>query len=465
LGPGRIPWVKKSIIDPQRRPDVTFVNLNLMLVNNCDGTFDQQAYLPLGLLYIAAYLAQAGYNSEFVDYQLFSHNREFDVEKFVDALGSPAKVVGISCMSNLLPLSIQCARALKVRHPDVKVVLGGVGPSPVARQICDAFPFIDHVVEGEGELIMLDILRGQADRLPRPRISRDLDTLPLPAYELIDFKLYDAAPSIITSRGCPFKCTFCTEPYNFSGTLRFRNVDSVLEELELVHARSGRKLFLFQDDILPLKRERFLRLLEGFRKLSFPIEWKCFSRVDLMDEELMAAMVASGCKQIRYGVESGSNKTLDRIKKEFTIERAFDAAAKSVRYFSSVHASFIWGYPFEELPEFEETLEWVERFEEVGVSVLLFEYSPLPGSPLYQEYRGHLTFSRDRYSFYVITGHEMGQAETDGHSEPIYSLIRDHPQIFSGFYQYDNFSRLKARQRLEHFNITRRTPVRNEHDL
>ena len=156
-------------------------------------------------------------------------------------------------MSNLLPFSIHLARALKAAYPDRKVVLGGVGPSPVAREIVDAFPFIYVVVEGEGEINMLEIMRGNGDGYLPPRAPSNLDALPMPAYSLIDFNRYDAAPSVITSRGCHYECTFCTEPYNFSGSVRFR-----------------------------------------------------------------------------------------------------------------------WGYPFEELPEFEETLDWVTRFEDAGVSVLLF---------------------------------------------------------------------------------------------
>jgi anaerobic magnesium-protoporphyrin IX monomethyl ester cyclase len=347
-------------------------------------------------------------------------------------------------------------------------VLGGVGPSPVARELIAAFPFIDAVVEGEGEINIVNILMGDTTPTPPPRIVDDLDGLPLPAYELVDFDLYDASPSIITSRGCPYRCTFCTEPYNFGGRVRFRGIDSILEEIELVHALSGRRMFLFQDDILPLKPSRFLKLLTGLRKLSFPIVWKCFSRVDLMSDNLMEEMARSGCVQIRYGIESGSNRTLDRIRKEFTIEQAYEVAARSLRYFPSVHTSFIWGYPFEEIADFEDTLKWVDRFEKVGCSVLLFEYSPLAGSPLYRETNLPLKFSADRYSVYVLTGHERingRRYEIEPHHRRLYEMIQSHPAIFSGFYEYKNMDILEMRHRLARFHKRRRTPVRNEFDL
>jgi radical SAM superfamily enzyme YgiQ (UPF0313 family) len=380
---------------PGEDPDISLLNLNLMQVN-LGHSIDRQAYLPLGLLYIAACLEREGHNVEFVDYQNFSGALSFDADSFVECLADPAPIVGISCMSNLLPFSIHVARKLKAAYPDRTIILGGVGPSPVAREIVQAFPFIDSVVEGEGELSILDIMGGRRDRHIPSNVPQNLDALPLPAYSLVDFDLYDAAPSIITSRGCPYRCAFCTEPYNFGGhSVRFRDIESVLQEMELIHEQSGRSMFLFQDDILPLDLARFRRLATGLKNLSFDVQWKCFGRTDLTTDEIMEEMAECGCVQIRYGIESGSNRTLERIQKGFTVEQAYDVAVKSLDYFPSVHASFIWGYPFEEVPEFEKTLRWVTRFEEAGITVLLFDYSPLPGSPLYQEHRERFDFRSD----------------------------------------------------------------------
>ncbi|MBW2086077.1 MAG: radical SAM protein [Deltaproteobacteria bacterium] len=187
-----------------------------------------------------------------------------------------------------------------------------------------------------------------------------------------------------------------------------------------------------------------------------------------MDKDLMREMVDHGCMQIRYGIESGSNKTLKRIKKGFTIERAYKTAKESVQYFPSVHASFIWGYPFESMSEFERTLDWVSTFEDAGVTVLLFEYSPLPGSQLYKESEGKLKFSKETYSFFVVTGHE--EISEDGfdakpQSNPVYQLIKKHPQIFSGFYKYENTASYWKNERLEQYRLTGRTSARNEYDL
>ncbi len=462
------PFLYSARTRPDEPADATLINLNLMLVN-LGSSVDRQTYLPLGLLNIAACLEREGYNVEFADYQTFSEALAFDADLFVEQLPEPAPVIGLSCMSNLVPFCIHLAKQLKSVYPDRHIVLGGVGPSPVAGEIVEAFPFVDSVVEGEGEISSLEILRGERSGHVPPNVPTDLDSLPLPAYSLIDFDHYDAAPSVITSRGCPYKCAFCTEPYNFgNGGVRFRDIENVLMEIELVHERSGRRMFLFQDDILPLKPARFDHLLRRLSDLSFPIEWKCFGRVDLTTEETMRAMVDAGCKQIRYGIESGSNKTLERIQKGFTIEHAYEVSAKSVEFFPSVHVSFIWGYPFETVEDFEETLEWITRFEQAGVTVLLFEYSPLPGSPLYREHRDKLIFSKDHYSTYVITGHEQVRPKgyvADSAFDPVYDLIVNHPTIFSGFYHYESTEELAKRQRLEHYKKRGRTAVKNEYDL
>jgi len=108
------------------------------------------------------------------------------------------------------------------------------------------------------------------------------------------------------------------------------------------------------------------------------------------------------------------------------------------------------------------------RFELAGISVLLFEFSPLPGSPLYQQHREQLVFSRNRYPSYVITGHEevrRGHYMTDSTFDPIYQLIVDHPEIFSGFYHYESTAALAKRQRLEQYQQTGRTAVKNKYDL
>jgi radical SAM superfamily enzyme YgiQ (UPF0313 family) len=459
--------LKRSYTYSDRLPDVTLINMNLMLVK-IGKEYDRENYIPLGILYIASFLEKKGYNVEFIDYQLFSHAEFFDVDLFIKALGKTAPVVGFSCMSNLFPFTVICAKRLKEINPDCKVILGGVGPSPVAKETIETFPFIDSVVTGEGELNMLKIMEGELEALPPVRIAKDLDEIGLPAFSLIDFNDYDAKPSTISSRGCPYSCTFCTEPHNFGAGVRYRSIDLLVEELELIHKASGETLFLFQDDILPLDRERFKKMMKAFEKLSFPIQWKCFGRVDLMNEEIMKEMVDHGCIQIRYGIESGANSILKKIRKGFSIEEAYEVTKQSAALFESVHASFIWGYPFEDEDEFQQTLEWVAKFQDAGATVLLFEFAPLPGSEIYKQYNEGLKFTRDDYSIFVVTGHEsVGEKnyKINSNYNEIYQLIEKYPKIFPGFYKYHNKDLLRKKHRLSQYFVTRRNAPKNEADL
>lgn len=461
-------YIHRQKTRPNDLPDVTLINMNLMLVKSNKG-FDQQNYIPLGILYIASYLEREGINVEFADYQTFSEACNFDVELLIDVLKDPGKIVGISCMTNLLPFTIYFCKKYKEVYPDRKLVLGGVGPSPVADEILKSFSFIDAVITGEGEINMLKFVKGNFNCCPSSDYPKNLNDIPLPAYHLLDFAKYDAAPSIITSRGCPFRCTFCTEPYNFGNSgVRLRNIDQVIEEIELLHRLSGHDLFLFQDDILPLNKEHFRDLINGFRKLSFRILWKCFCRVDLITEDLMKDMADNGCVQIRYGIESGSNFILEKIKKGFIIQSAYETVCKSFKYFPSVHASFIWGYPFESPENFRETIRWIDIFEQSGASVLLFELSPLPGSILYKSYRDDLIFDESHYSFFVVTGQEKvmpGKFIHKKKSMTVNEMIKNYPNIFPGFYRYSNSLELEKMNILDNYRLSRRTKIKNEFDI
>lgn len=453
--------------NPNKVADITLINLNLMLVNH-QRRLERQNYIPLGILYVAAYLEKNAFNVEFIDYQLYSHSSLFQIDDFVKKISNFAPVVGLSCMSNLLPFAILLAKRIKQFRPKCKIVLGGVGPSPVAKQISREFNFVDYVVVGEGELQMLEIMQKGFLNDSDKKVLLDLNSLPLPAYHLLQLACYDAAPSLITSRGCPHKCLFCTEPHNFGGSLRFRDIDSVKEEVDLLYSLTGQKLFLFQDDSLIINRTRFQKLVYKLNKMHFLFLWKCFARIDEIDDELMKYMAYNGCVQIRFGIESGSNKILKKIGKPFSIEQAFEIVVKSSYYFPSVHTSFMWGFPFETKKDFQKTIFWIDKFKKAGITVLLFEYSPLPGSDIYKNWNNNLIFNQKHYSSFVLTGSEniiRNRYESHKGSIPTFNLIKKFPNIFPGFYHYKNIDYIYKYKMISSYRQTSRTPLKNEYDL
>ncbi len=448
---------------------ITLINLNMMYAN-IQNMVDQQVYIPLGLLYLAGVLEKEGCEVVLKDYQRTKARDPFILKNFLSFVGQiSTKIIGFSCMSNLLPFTILAAKAIKEKYPDKIVVLGGVGPSPVAHHIIKEFPFVDKVVDGEGEEVIIKIVNGSRDKILKGLKIENLDGLPIPAYHLINFKDYDAAPSIITSRGCPYDCTFCTEASIFGRGVRFRDIELVIEEIRFVYEQSGKTLFLFQDDNFTLNKSRILDFCNKIKGLKLDLKWKCFGRIDLMDEEIMEKMAKAGCVQIRYGIETGSNRILQKIRKRFTIEKAYEIASQSVKYFSSVHTSFMWGYPFEEMEDLTETLEQMKRFEDVGTTPFLFQLSPLPRSEIYEKYNGKLDFFPELYSNFNAFGCEVWQKDgckINRKYKYIYDFIKKYPYIFPGFYQYDLKNNIIPKYKfIQKYDFTLRKRLKNEYDL
>jgi radical SAM superfamily enzyme YgiQ (UPF0313 family) len=351
------------------------------------------------------------------------------------------------------------------------IILGGAGPTGAARQLIDTFPWIDYVCVGEGEQSLLDLARriktgaasnlqaqdplpgfytrceGQPVYTPRSRLT-DLDSLPLPAYHHIDFADYDAAFSIVTSRGCPYRCSFCTETSLWDHRVVFRSVESVVEEVRLLQGLCTKRVVLFQDDQLTLDRPRAVRLFEALSQANLGVQWKCFVRADQVDEGLLALMAQAGCIQVRLGVESGSNRILQAIHKGFTVEQAFQVARLALQVIPSVHASFIWGFPFETIQECRETLQWAQRFQEVGCTVLTFLLSPLPNSEIYRDYTGPLDFNPALMpNFNNLGGENLGRQGTRiiRNAQYLFDFIREYPRVFPGFFLYDDENNIRPK--------------------
>ena len=458
-----------------KKKDITLLNFNLMygVVNK---TIDFQKYPPLGLLSIAASLEQEGYSVDFRDYQTFISHKNgspFILKDIVPFIDDCSDIIGISCMSNLLPFAILASREIKEIYSNTTIILGGVGPTSVAKEIIKTFPWIDFVAYGEAEnsiVRLMDSLKNNTNIYTEKNIVSgfyykinnkvffkqqeritDLDSLPLPAYHLIDTKEYDAAFSVLSSRGCPFKCTFCTETNHWKNKVVFKSIDRVIDEIRSISINSSKKVFLFQDDQITINRERALMLFKRIQ-LEFPdFYWKAFVRVDLVDEELLQVMKESGCIQVRFGIESGSNEILKAINKGFTIEEAFKSVSLALKYIPSVHVSFIWGYPFETINQCKETMKWIKSFHKEGATVLNFLLSPLPNSTIYKQYNGPLDFNDNiMANFNASGGENFGSKKITilEHTQYMFDFIKKYPKIFPGFFIYDYKNNIKPKMKI-----------------
>jgi radical SAM superfamily enzyme YgiQ (UPF0313 family) len=441
------------------RPDITLVNLNMLLIRYVD-SIERELHVPLGPLYLVSALEQAGFEVDFRDFQLCEAAEPLVPESLADFCKDPAPVVGLSCMANLLPFTLLAAKEIKERYPDRAIVLGGVGPKSVEAAILERFPWVDIVAHGEGEAavpILVGTLRdgGALDRVPGiffrknggvvenapPARLEDLEAIGRPALRHIDYSRY-AGHNVITSRGCPYECTFCSVAPVWGRKPHFRTARGIVSEMRDLHEQFGVKLFLFQDEFFVSSRERVHEFCAELRQARLPVKWKAFARVNLADEDVMSDMARSGCVEIRFGIESGSNRILERTRKGFNIEDATRVVSRAVLLFPRVDTFFIWGFPFETMEDFHQTIFQMIGFRLIGARILPSLLCLLPQTDIYREFRNkaELTFYPGLLPEYMLTGHEIcddGHLQTSGKHEFIFAFIRRHPDLFPGFFHID----------------------------
>jgi hypothetical protein len=437
--------------------DISLVTLSLGRKDETGGTVVR--YVPLGALYLTSALEKEEYDVELKDFQSTAH-KELSadgssyrisgfggnaVDRLAGLLESSAEIIGISCMSDLLPLAVRGVEKLKERSPGKIIIMGGIGPSGAAAGILRHFPFIDIIVKGEGEKTIVDVmdhlLEGKSlervpgicfrhgdtvyDNPPRQRIQ-DIDAIPFPAYRNIDFSHY-TVPGILSSRGCPLECMFCDASPYWGNICRTRRMENVIEEIRLLRETYGCRYIEIVDDAFTLDRPRVLEFCQMLQEERLNIQWSCCGRIDRVDRALLEEMVGSGCTMISYGVESGAENVLRLLHKGFSRKQAMEVLAMSAGYVDTA-ANFIWGFPFETMNDFRDTLNMVAQIMETGVQPWLFSLSPLPFSRIYQEYKNDLQFSETFCSNY------LGLLDQGG---GLTELIKKHPGIFPGFYYCD----------------------------
>jgi anaerobic magnesium-protoporphyrin IX monomethyl ester cyclase len=439
--------------------DITLVNLNMLFMRYGE-EIERELHVPLGCLYLTRALENAGFGVDFRDYQLCSADDPFDMDVFLSFVDDPAPVIGLSCMANLLPFSIMAMRALREQFPDRRLVLGGVGTKSVEEKILRRFPWVDVICRGEGELTgpeLLDVMRdgkelsevrgisyrsnGSIRHNPDRERIQNLDTIPFPAFEKIDLKRY-AGYGMMTSRGCPYPCTFCSVAPVWNLESHFRSPKNIVEEMRLLQCEAGVDLFLFQDEFFVSGKRQVMSFCRELTASGLDVEWKAFGRVNLTDVEMMRAMADCGCIELRFGIESGSDVVLQRVRKGFTAAESLELIPKAVEVFPRVDTFFVWGFPFESMEDFNQSLFQMVSFRMMGARVLPSLLSLLPQTEIYKEYAGkaQLEFCPYLLPEFVFTGHEVcrgGDVEIPQRYEHYFRLIMDNPDIFPGFFHID----------------------------
>jgi anaerobic magnesium-protoporphyrin IX monomethyl ester cyclase len=362
---------------------------------------------PLGLGYIAAYLKQHGFSVDLVDCTFLGQEEALEKVRRSDP-----KIVGIYSMFSMKDKALQMARLL--RESCELLVAGGPLPTLNPEVFLQDF---DVVVIGEGEETMLELVRevekdadlsrvrGMAykdenqskTKVTPPRgFIQNLDRIPFPARELFDNQAYKnhysrkfgyTITSLITSRGCPFSCDFCSQPI-FGNRFRTRSAVNIVDEIERV-LELGYERIWFADDCFTLSRKRLTEICNQILRRGIKIDWECLSRVDTIDREMAEKMKQAGCVRVFFGIESGNDSVLALMKKRATTKRAREAVYTTKRSGIQVGAFFIVGYPGE---TDETVLDTVRFASSLPLDYLSFTLPyPIPGTPLYERVKNQMT--------------------------------------------------------------------------
>ncbi len=427
-------------------------NSHITLVSTtCVGKINRE--IPLGILYIASVLEKEGIEVNVEDFQLHDEASPYNVSLLTTLLEKVRGLVGISCFADTLPLVIAATKRAKEKDPGKLIILGGPGPTGVADEIVKHFSWIDIIVKGEGEETIKEVLTGirnncldnisgisyrDADRIfstpMRTRIDLSEDW-PLPAYHLLDWNCYGRA-RVVTSRGCPYKCIFCDASPFWQRKTVFRNIYDVVSEIQYVKETFSIDRFDFADDTLVLERERILTLCNLLSRENLGIKWTCYGRVDLMDEYLMNEMAKAGCTGIFYGLESGSDHVLSRLRRGYNAEFGERIALLSCKYFG-VSVSFIVGFPFESYDDFHQTIRSASKLAgNENMMVRLGPVMALPLSSLFSYYKNYLVLIPPTCSPFGLDMTHNVKHNVD--YEELARLVQTYPSVFSGYYTFDS---------------------------
>jgi len=365
---------------------------------------------PLGILSIAAWLEQHGIDVEIIDGYA---TRESHGEMVARIVASGCSAVGFSCTTSSFPETNRIATLLKEQAPGIVTVLGGAHACTIGAPLLDAYPALDLLVIGEGENTMLELARagftgvenipGVAYRgtdgkgtLTAPReLIRDLDTLPFPAYHRLpnfpkSYRLplfsYPKAPntSIISSRGCPYSCSYCDRSV-FSRGFRFNSPEYILEHVAMLNRDYGIRHVFFYDDLFTFDRKRVAEFCQLKAKKGITVGYNCIARLEHVDRELLTLLKGSGCWQVNFGIESGDPEVLKQHRKFYGLDEV-GQKLKMVRDAGMrVKGLFMVGLPGEDEAAIRRTIDYALSLplDEINVT----KFTPFPGAPVYRTIR------------------------------------------------------------------------------
>ncbi len=350
---------------------------------------DYDATMPLGLIYIGTMLEKYNHKVKIFDRNLGDNIKNEVLIKELKRFDPD--IVGISTMTGrVLYDALNVSKVVK-ENSNALVIWGGFHPTAVPRNTLE-HPLVDHIVRGEGEYTMLeianliekgrDISKVKGLDLNPFRSFANLDELPFPNYDLVNVKNYDMF-YISTSRGCPYRCAFCYNNYLW-GKKRFENYRNLstqnsIELITRLYEKYKDKRICIPDDNFPSNKKRALEILKNIQHLD--LKMFIFSRVNLVNEEILKAYKKAGVWTLQMGIESGSQRVLNFLKKGTTVQQGRDAIRKCRKFKIFSGASFMIGTPDETMEDLNQTIHFIKQNppDYIGLGI----YQPLPPTETY----------------------------------------------------------------------------------
>lgn len=414
-------------------------------------------YFPMALLTLGGVLKKIGIKAELWDFECYfkrtRNTTENQFRKMIQAgvKGAKTNIFGISSICSNLPMAIWIAKTIKECNKEAFILFGGPQPSSIPVQLLERFPFIDAVVIGEGEITLEELVHANFDNRYFSTISglayrkgdkihvtgkrplvENMDDLPFPDYELIDFDDYRTVqpeafrPNVEVGRGCPFRCIFCSTSLMWERSFRTKSPKRIFEEMSLLHTKHRFTDFTFTHDNFTVSKKfisDFCQYMEENNKNGFT--WSCSSRTDCIDIPLLEKMFSNGLRGLFIGIESGSERMQKIIKKNLRLDHFEPVIVWANQLGLNVTTAFILGFPQEAVADIDQSISLALHYQALGTQRTFFsKLSALTGTTLYQE---HL--------------HELREFSKPSTVSPLHyglpyiaNLIRAHPDLFSSYY-------------------------------
>lgn len=420
--------------------------MKILLINPISGNISLSSP-DLGLGYLAGTLKKENHQVDILD----CVNLRLTFEKFERYVDNrDVDVIGFRVFSTDLFSVKKSLQIVREKRPDVKIILGGAHPSTFPEQTLQYFAEADYAIQGEAEKGLADLILhlSHPDQIAKDQISgliwrengkircnppwftEDLDDLGSPDWDLINpcdypfqtsyFTQSKIVAPLIMTRGCPYHCTFCSCRAVTGHKIRSHSADYIIHQIKFLQSNFGIKEVCFIDDNFLALKNLIVGLCREIIRQKIDIKWSCFGiRLDLVDEQILTLMEKSGCYLITVGIESGSQRILDHMKKRLTLE-LIEEKLNLIKTKSGIKVigNFILGYPAENEDDIRKTIKFAGKLPLYGAN--FFPFHPTPGTEIFNELRAKKDFIFDNRD---LTGQDMKPYVPEGISRKKFTWL------------------------------------------